>query len=156
MQTRENGQKPHFDPFLTPNRGTHFFLRKSGFRHFSPIIRLQLCVQNLKNPMVGSIITFVTDGQTDGLTDWRTDEHGYIGPNRVGPKIKILHCIHKNPPHQTTPHLNDFSTLKLLTFILSKYVLRLLSQTDIWTYMHSHAHVSQVGWCNWGGWGYPN
>ena len=32
MQTRENGQKPHFDPFLTPfdpqNGGPHFFSGK--------------------------------------------------------------------------------------------------------------------------------
>ena len=60
-QTRENGQKPHFDPIFKGFKGRDNFFSKIGLRLFSPLISLQLCVQNQKNPMMGSIITFVTD-----------------------------------------------------------------------------------------------
>ena len=71
-QTRENGQKTILTPILTPDdpiSGRDNFFSKIGLRHFSPLISLQLCVQNQTNPMMGSIIIFVADRQTDGQTD---------------------------------------------------------------------------------------
>ena len=52
------------------------FFSKIGLRHFSPLTSEQLHAKNLRDPMVGSMRTFVTgrDRQTDG---------GYFkGPNR--------------------------------------------------------------------------
>ena len=46
------------------------FFSKIGLRHFSPLTSEQLHAKNLRDPMVGSMRTFVT-GQTDGQTDGR-------------------------------------------------------------------------------------
>ncbi len=92
IQTQENGQKPSKTAkqmrFLRSGEPQHFF-SKIGLRHFSPLTLEQLHAKNLRNPMMGSMRTFVTDRQTDG----RTDGPGYIGPAPIsgaGPKmIKI-------------------------------------------------------------------
>ena len=60
-------------------RKQDFFL-KIGLRHFSPLTSEQLHAKNLRDPMVGSMRTFVT-GRTDG-----TDGGYFKGPNGVGPK----------------------------------------------------------------------
>ena len=66
---------------ITVNRviRTQIFL-KIGLRHFSRRIRDYLHAKNLINPMVGSMIIFVTHRHTDIA--------GYIGPakGRVDPK----------------------------------------------------------------------
>ena len=60
------------------------FFSKIGLRHFSPLTSEQLHAKNLRDPMVGSMRTFVTDGQT-GRTE------GILKDQTVGPKIeKIL------------------------------------------------------------------
>ncbi len=50
----------------------NIFFSKIGLRHFSPLTSEQLRAKNLRNPMMGSMRTFVTDRRTDGP--------GYIGP----------------------------------------------------------------------------
>ena len=42
------------------------FFSKIGLRHFSPLTSEQLHAKNLRDPMVGSMRTFVT-GQTEGI-----------------------------------------------------------------------------------------
>ena len=52
--------------FLRYGEPQHFF-SKIGLRHFSPLTseqREQLRAKNLRNPMMGSMRTFVTDRQT--------------------------------------------------------------------------------------------
>ena len=61
--------------FLRFAEPQHFFL-KIGLRHFSPLTSEQLHAKNLRNPMMGSMRTFVTDRLTD--------EPGYIGPAPIG------------------------------------------------------------------------
>ena len=41
------------------------FFSKIGLRHFSPLTSEQLHAKNLRDPMVGSMRTFVTDKDTD-------------------------------------------------------------------------------------------
>ena len=54
------------------------FFSKIGLRHFSPLTSEQLHAKNLRDPMVGSMRTFVT-GRTDGQTG---RDRGYFkGPN---------------------------------------------------------------------------
>ena len=65
MQTRENGQKPHFDPFLTPNRGTHFFFENRASSLFSTHQPATLYVKSKKS--YGG--KYHKKIQTDRLTD---------------------------------------------------------------------------------------
>ena len=56
------------------------FFSKIGLRHFSPLTSEQLHAKNLRDPMVGSMRTFVTgrtgrDGQTEGILKDQT-----VGP----------------------------------------------------------------------------
>ena len=55
------------------------FFSKIGLRHFSPLTSEQLHAKNLRDPMVGSMRTFVTGqtGQTEGILKDQT----------VGPKM---------------------------------------------------------------------
>ena len=58
------------------------FFSKIGLRHFSPLTSEQLHAKNLRDPMVGSMRTFVT-GQTDG---------GYFkGPNCWSKNSQLKH-----------------------------------------------------------------
>ena len=50
----------NFDIIMLIMRKQDFF-SKIGLRHFSPLTSEQLHAKNLRDPMVGSIITFVTD-----------------------------------------------------------------------------------------------
>ena len=65
---REKYEKPHFLALfpLFP-KDQNFFL-KIGLRHFSTLIRDYLDAKYLRNLMVGNMITFVTDGQTELIT----------------------------------------------------------------------------------------
>ena len=63
------------------------FFSKIGLRHFSPLTSEQLHAKNLRDPMVGSMRTFVTDGRTDGQTDG-TDGGYFKGPNCWSKKRK--------------------------------------------------------------------
>ena len=58
------------------------FFSKIGLRHFSPLTSEQLHAKNLRDPMVGSMRTFVT-GWTDGQTDGQTE--GILKDQTVGP-----------------------------------------------------------------------
>ena len=62
MQTRENGQKPRFDP---PNRGTHFFFKNRASSPFSTHQPATLYAKSKKS-YCGKYHNFI---QTDGLTD---------------------------------------------------------------------------------------
>ena len=63
------------------------FFSKIGLRHFSPLTSEQLHAKNLRDPMVGSMRTFVTDRQTD-RRDGRTE--GILKDQTVGPKMRHL------------------------------------------------------------------
>jgi len=68
IKTQENGQKPSKTAKKCgfcglPNR--NIFFLEIGLRHFSPLTLEQLHAKNLRNPMMGSMRTFVTDRQTD-------------------------------------------------------------------------------------------
>ena len=54
----------NFDIIMLIMRKQDFF-SKIGLRHFSPLTSEQLHAKNLRDPMVGSMRTFVTDRQTD-------------------------------------------------------------------------------------------
>ena len=58
------------------------FFSKIGLRHFSPLTSEQLHAKNLRDPMVGSMRTFVT-GRTDGQTE------GILKDQTVGPKMSV-------------------------------------------------------------------
>ncbi len=60
-KTLKNRKNMRFLRFPEPQ---HFFL-KIGLRHFSPLTSEQLHAKNLRNPMMGSMRTFVTDRLTD-------------------------------------------------------------------------------------------
>ena len=83
FQSLENGPKlrfwANFDIIMLIMRKQDFF-SKIGLRHFSPLTSEQLHAKNLRDPMVGSMRTFVTDGQT-GRTE------GILKDQTVGPKI---------------------------------------------------------------------
>ena len=64
-QSRENDQ----NPVIWRQKGHKIFFSKIGLRHFSRLIGDYLHAKNLRNPMMGSIRTFVTDGTTCGRTD---------------------------------------------------------------------------------------
>ena len=71
IQTQENGQKPSKTTKKCGFCGSvnrNIFFSKIGLRHFSPLTSEQLRAKNLRNPMMGSMRTFVTDRQTDGQT----------------------------------------------------------------------------------------
>ena len=74
---QENGQKPHFSPFLAligPFLGQHIFFSKIRKRHFSRLISGYLDAKNQKKLMAGNMRTCVADR----LTDRRTDRRGWI------------------------------------------------------------------------------
>ena len=64
---QENGQKPHFSPFLAligPFLGQHIFFSKIQKRHFSRLISGYLDAKNQKKLMAGNMRTCVTDRRT--------------------------------------------------------------------------------------------
>ena len=88
-QSLENGPKlrfwANFDIIMLIMRKQDFF-SKIGLRHFSPLTSEQLHAKNLRDPMVGSMRTFVTDRQTDRQTE------GILKDQTVGPIIAALLC----------------------------------------------------------------
>ena len=95
----------------------NIFFLKIGLRHFSPLTLEQLHAKNLRNPMMGSMRTFVTDGRTDR----QTDGPGYIGPAPIsgaGPT---------SSPHYTAPlvrvNLGCCSVLRNVNQAGLKYLL---------------------------------
>ena len=86
-QSLENGPKlrfwANFDIIMLIMRKQDFF-SKIGLRHFSPLTSEQLHAKNLRDPMVGSMRTFVKDRQTDRQTG------GILKDQTVGPLSRLL------------------------------------------------------------------
>ena len=73
-----NGQKPRFVPILSllgPILAGDIFCQKSGFITVRDLLKANFMQKNQKNLMVGSMRTFVTDRQTDRLTE--------VSPNKL-------------------------------------------------------------------------
>ena len=121
-QTRENEQKPHFDPFLTPFwpkiGGRQFFFENRNSELFLFYYFLILC-KKAKKSYGGKYHNFCY-GQT-------TDKHGSIGPKMLGPK------------NQNSTILRNFSTGTVTNFFwwINKY--RRLRNQVLATYVNKPA-----------------